>query len=61
MKPYGVTRKDRGCCPGHDKYPNVHYATTTAAAKRRWQKHRKTRARMDSRRLIAINLQEDLP
>ena len=20
MKPYGVKRKDKGCCPGHDKY-----------------------------------------
>lgn len=20
MKPYGVRRKDRGCCPGHDKH-----------------------------------------
>ncbi len=21
MKAYGVDRKDRGCCPGHDKFP----------------------------------------
>ena len=21
MKPYGVKRKDHGCCPGHDKFP----------------------------------------
>ncbi|MBF0190234.1 MAG: hypothetical protein HQL99_03670 [Magnetococcales bacterium] len=20
MKPYGVRRKDQGCCPGHDKF-----------------------------------------
>lgn len=20
MKPYGVKRKDKGCCPGHDKF-----------------------------------------
>ncbi|MBF0273446.1 MAG: hypothetical protein HQL98_15460, partial [Magnetococcales bacterium] len=20
MKPYGVRRKDHGCCPGHDKF-----------------------------------------
>lgn len=25
MKPYGVTRRDRGCCPGHDKYPRDTY------------------------------------
>lgn len=22
MKPYGVRNKDRGCCPGHDKFPS---------------------------------------
>lgn len=21
MRAYGVDRKDRGCCPGHDKFP----------------------------------------
>lgn len=21
MRAYGVCRKDRGCCPGHDKFP----------------------------------------
>ena len=21
MRAYGVRRKDRGCCPGHDKFP----------------------------------------
>ena len=21
MKAYGVDRRDRGCCPGHDKFP----------------------------------------
>jgi hypothetical protein len=25
MKPYGVKRKDRGCCPGHDKFPPDSY------------------------------------
>ena len=25
MKPYGVKRKDRGCCPGHDKFPREKY------------------------------------
>ncbi len=27
MKPYGVRRKDRGCCPGHDKFPADRYAS----------------------------------
>lgn len=26
MKPYGIKRKDHGCCPGHDKYPTETYA-----------------------------------
>ena len=25
MRPYGVHRADRGCCPGHDKYPPDKY------------------------------------
>ena len=25
MKAYGITRKDRGCCPGHDKFPAEKY------------------------------------
>lgn len=27
MKAYGVKRGDRGCCPGHDKYPADSYNT----------------------------------
>ncbi|MBF0308583.1 MAG: hypothetical protein HQL56_03540 [Magnetococcales bacterium] len=23
MRPYGIKRKDFGCCPGHDKFPRV--------------------------------------
>ena len=45
MKAYGTKRKDRGCCPGHDKYPPDRYNTTTADQRRRAQKSRKTRAR----------------
>jgi hypothetical protein len=26
MKAYGVKRRDRGCCPGHDKFPRETYA-----------------------------------
>lgn len=25
MKAYGTKRKDRGCCPGHDKHPKGTY------------------------------------
>ena len=25
MKPFGVKREDRGCCPGHDKFPADRY------------------------------------
>lgn len=25
MKEHGITRKDRGCCPGHDKFPAEAY------------------------------------
>lgn len=25
MKPYGVDRRDQGCCPGHDKFPADSY------------------------------------
>lgn len=28
MKPYGVDRKDAGCCPGHDKFPSDTYSTS---------------------------------
>lgn len=52
MQAHGVYRKDRGCCPGHDKYPSMHYHTTSTGAKKRRQKHRKSRARMASRALV---------
>jgi hypothetical protein len=25
VKPYGVTKHDRGCCPGHDRFPKETY------------------------------------
>ena len=27
MKPYGVKRGDRGCCPGHDLFPRETYSS----------------------------------
>lgn len=35
MKPYGVKRKDAGCCPGHDKYPTECYSQRPSTANRR--------------------------
>lgn len=34
MKPYGVKRKDQGCCPGHDKFPKETYKTTSRKARK---------------------------
>lgn len=48
MKPYGVKRKDRGCCPGHDKYPPDRYdtkASRKAHSKARHSAHSAERAR----------------
>ena len=30
MKPYGVKKKDAGCCPGHDKFAGDTYNTNTS-------------------------------
>ena len=56
MKPYGVKREDRGCCPGHDKYPPDRYNCTTANQRRRAQKSRKTSARQKARKQIMKEL-----
>jgi hypothetical protein len=47
MKPYGIKRKDAGCCPGHDKYPREAYGSRLSQKKRRRTTqlaHRKARA-----------------
>lgn len=48
MKAYGVDRKDRWCCPGHDKFP----AETYLNCRSKWAQtrdtkiaHRRARAR----------------
>ena len=56
MKAYGTKRKDRGCCPGHDKYPLDRYNSTSADQRRRVQKSRKTRARQQAKREIQCYL-----
>ena len=52
MKAYGVRQCDRGCCPGHDKYPPDRYGCTRARARRRAQQPRKTSARQAGRKEI---------
>lgn len=47
MKPYGVKRKDSGCCPGHDKFPRDKYGSARsrrARAKARLIAHKRARA-----------------
>jgi hypothetical protein len=47
MKAYGVKRKDRGCCPGHDKFPNDTYntrASLKARRRARLKAHKRARA-----------------
>lgn len=49
MKPYGVDRKDRGCCPGHDKFPPDSYSSRRshrAHARARRLAHKRARARL---------------
>lgn len=64
MKPYGVRRQDRGCCPGHDKYPCSHYLYVTQQHRktsfRRRDKHRKTAQRLRSKAEIRQLLDEQL-
>lgn len=48
MKAYGVDRKDRGCCPGHDKFPSDSYNSTRSKKCRARMKriaHKRARAR----------------
>jgi hypothetical protein len=40
MRAYGVKRLDRGCCPGHDKFPSETYRS-----------RRSKRARAEARRI----------
>jgi len=58
MKPYGIRKQDRGCCPGHDKYPAFDYRCTRIAGIRRRDKHAKTAARARARTEINNALAE---
>lgn len=56
MKPYGIKKKDRGCCPGHDKFPNETYNThSSQKAKRRDTKYAHGRERINNK----INFNKD--
>lgn len=45
MKPYGVQKKDQGCCPGHDKYPSESYKITNRRSFRKRLKPAKAKER----------------
>lgn len=45
MKPYGVKRKDAGCCPGHDKFPSESYSMTKRKSRKARLRPAKKRAR----------------
>ncbi|MBF0462980.1 MAG: hypothetical protein HQL87_16545 [Magnetococcales bacterium] len=51
MRPYGIKRKDFGCCPGHDKFPVDPHINPTRDSHRKHAKetkmvHRIARARL---------------
>ena len=46
MRKRGIKRKDNGCCPAHDKFPNESYNTRPSQkAKRKTDKLANRRAR----------------
>jgi hypothetical protein len=48
MRPYGIDRSDRGCCPGHDKFPHGRYSSRRsdrAHARANRVAHKRARAR----------------
>lgn len=55
MKPYGVKRKDAGCCPGHDKFSSDRYNNDRGEKRRREQRPRKKRARRMENGLILVD------
>lgn len=52
MKPYGVKKKDVGCCPGHDKYSNPGYKCES----RKKLKARLRPAKKSARQKVKFNL-----
>lgn len=61
MKPYGIKKKDRGCCPGHDKYPKKSYKTTSRKARKKRNKPAKAKERRTNKTLAeAIKEGDDI-
>ena len=59
MKKQGIKRKDFGCCPGHDKFPNETYNTRTSMkAKRRTDQLANKRARAWGKVELLMELSE---
>lgn len=60
MKPYGVKRKDQGCCPGHDKFPYESYGSRVSMRlKRRTDQLAHRRARSWERQEIFKKLNDN--
>ncbi len=58
MKPYGLGPRDRGCCPGHDRFPRESYSNNRS--KRAHRRDSKRMHRIGRRRLkIALHLWSD--
>lgn len=54
MKPYGVDKKDAGCCGGHDKYPPPFLRYSTQKRNKNFkntQRGRKKKARRELNKL----------
>ncbi|MEO5368369.1 MAG: hypothetical protein H7831_18830 [Magnetococcus sp. WYHC-3] len=63
MRAYGVRRKDRGCCPGHDKFPNDTYKSRRskkARAKASQFAHGIARARIKTALHRAVEGEEEV-
>lgn len=58
MKTYGVKRRDRGCCPGHDKYPSYEGGRLRGASFHSRTRSRKRRARQEARKDVRVRLDD---
>jgi len=58
MKAYGVKRKDAGCCPGHDKYPQDSYGCTRRTARHARLRSARHSARAAARRELRVHAGE---
>lgn len=57
----GVDRKDSGCCPGHDKFPDQTYGNRRSErARSRLKKVEHQRARRRAKRILDDLMMEEL-